>query len=1313
MFAVAFSFNAVAVSVCAVGDSITQGSSNFTAHRIALESRFNELGWNVEWKGTRADASWGSNNPCEGYSGKNAEYIAEQYVAHASQVSADVLLLHAGHNYNAGDANLSPSPMNEEAIIAAVTNAHARIIAAARAQNPDVIVLYAKVITSGGNRAVKYSYIPALNTAIGALADELNTNVSPVICVDMAGGWNYATDCVSDCVHPNATGAAKMADKWMAAIQPLVNDGKLNVEPKAFGSDLPTAYSDWTVTEDTRLTGDMTVGALTVEAGVTLDLNGYKLTCSSVAGSGTITTSPASGDLTASGGTCWASKSAAQTSHGKVDNLFNNNVIYNVDHESRFLLAKSKLPVSIDYDFGEGNARVVNMYKIYAGWSARAPKAWKLYGSDSVAAYQSTTDDGWTLIDARDSQTDWQLNSKDTGNPAEAHTYYCDNTTAYRYYRLEITEHNGQDYFELVQLEYFYTIPGELHLNVASGEEAQWPSSITFSGNVKVVKRGEGTLAGKMQLDEVDFVIESGAVEANSEDMHIGSSAGKSASVTVNGGKLFVANQFKVGYYGRGVLTVNNGVVEINSERNTYIAQQSGASGTINLNGGTLITRRVQHNEGLAQTLNFNGGTLKANLALSTYGLIRDGITVNVSENGGTIDSGNLSDATSGSRVYVAADIGGTGAIRFKGGKTINIDGEVKCEGGSIIELGTKIVASKEFLNKSLKVDGRATLNATQPYDVLVQGGLTSDSLAKVSLENCASGSEVVLDNPDNPAKIVVNLAAATGIGTETPVLVFPETTLQQIKFAKFTSRMLGKNVNSAFNALDSVSGYNKKLYYGNEGNLESIIVEFKYITDGKYIRCVVVEFTDGDGGVYAKALGAAYYKNISTLDTALYLEDRSWSTNGKDGEKTVATALEASDYGVCDIRWALGEGMKNITLDAEKNFSQLITDESLNPDDVVYVEAKGNYTLTVDEDITVKDIEFVNGSGATLKISENYTLSVDDIVGVGNIMNNGTIVKTGEGTAILPFDNASTGVLIVGNGTLKVKSVINDGTAYTVRVKRGATFDLNGVSGVTVNVVLEEGATFVNTGNAISYNADQTVSITLEGNATVKAEKDMGLIASNRGETQLNLGSHILTLKGDNTFRFCNTTIIGTGMIHLTDSGKLTVMASSDGAAGNYSSGGDECELVVELGSTLTIGNYQSLTVKNLTNNGVITTTHKGTLIIKGILAPGNEIPVLTLADGATIKASATQVQTVSSTFSASGAIWIDASAITKEQLKDAGKEGISVLTVPADYTYNGVNWDVDGARVDRVRAKWRVNEDGTKTLYIARSEGLTVIVR
>ena len=264
-------------SVCAVGDSITQGGSSFVAHRVALESVLNANNWGVEWKGTQVNASWGSSQPCEGYGGKNAAQVAASYVSHASSVVADVLLIHAGHNYNVDPDTSSPAYMPEADIVAAATNAHAQIIAAARAQNPNVGVLYAKVITSG--KLPKYSYIPALNDAIGALTAELATAQSPVVAVDMADGWDYATDCVSDMVHPNSTGAGKMAAKWFAALQEQVNAGKLTVQAISVS-----------VARDLTLKGneDWRGSDVTIAPNATVNLNGHTLRVNELIGGGTV-----------------------------------------------------------------------------------------------------------------------------------------------------------------------------------------------------------------------------------------------------------------------------------------------------------------------------------------------------------------------------------------------------------------------------------------------------------------------------------------------------------------------------------------------------------------------------------------------------------------------------------------------------------------------------------------------------------------------------------------------------------------------------------------------------------------------------------------------------------------------------------------------------------------------------------------------------------------------------------------------------------------------------------------------------------------
>jgi hypothetical protein len=133
--------------------------------------------------------------------------------------------------------------------------------------------------------------------------------------------------------------------------------------------------ADLTVSENTTLTKDTTVDALTVEEGVTLDLAGYSLTCSSLAGSGTITSTGSTTDLTSpdTGGThvTWRTNggTAQNAQGGNGANLFNNtspSSAYDCSNNDKRILVKTEnLPLAVTYDFGEGNARKVDKYKIY------------------------------------------------------------------------------------------------------------------------------------------------------------------------------------------------------------------------------------------------------------------------------------------------------------------------------------------------------------------------------------------------------------------------------------------------------------------------------------------------------------------------------------------------------------------------------------------------------------------------------------------------------------------------------------------------------------------------------------------------------------------------------------------------------------------------------------------------------------------------------------------------------------------------------------------------------------------------------------
>ena len=121
---------------------------------------------------------------------------------------------------------------------------------------------------------------------------------------------------------------------------------------------------------------------------------------------------------------------------------------------------------------------------------------------------------------------------------------------------------------------------------------------------------------------------------------------------------------------------------------------------------------------------------------------------------------------------------------------------------------------------------------------------------------------------------------------------------------------------------------------------------------------------------------------------------------------------------------------------------------------------------------------------------------------------------------------------------------------------------------------------------------------------------------------------------------------------------------------------------------------------MKNFVNGGAIHYDSPGMLQVTGMLTPGNNVNKLTLASGATLKASAATKQTVTTEFSASGTITIDASEISESALK-AGN--IPVLTVPYAYDTSSAAWVVSNAPIAYVRAKWIGDGETSKTLYLA----------
>ena len=188
-----------------VGDSITEGGSSFSNWRQPLLEKLRAAGYKIEYVGSRKSPSPIGDLAHEGYGGKNSGFLAATIPGNFRKHPADIVLLHAGHNQFADQKPVPQMLKDTESLILNF-----------RKVNPKVTVLLAQPITSG--KLPKYSYLPELGSELVPLAKRLDSPASRILIVPQAEGFDPAKDTVADLVHPNASGAAKMTDRWFEAL---------------------------------------------------------------------------------------------------------------------------------------------------------------------------------------------------------------------------------------------------------------------------------------------------------------------------------------------------------------------------------------------------------------------------------------------------------------------------------------------------------------------------------------------------------------------------------------------------------------------------------------------------------------------------------------------------------------------------------------------------------------------------------------------------------------------------------------------------------------------------------------------------------------------------------------------------------------------------------------------------------------------------------------------------------------------------------------------------------------------------------------
>lgn len=198
-----------------VGDSITESAAGQWTYRYFLWHLAQRDGYRIDFVGSKIGAHGGPpvstdfDMDHEGHWGWRAdEVLARLSTGTASTASPDIVLIHLGHNDLCQGQDV-PSTVNDIAAIIDVL----------RTVNPRVGTLLAQNIPSAWPC---HALMPAFVAELPALGAAKSTADSPITLVDQCTGFDPGT-MTWDGLHPNATGESRMADRWFAALRPLLD----------------------------------------------------------------------------------------------------------------------------------------------------------------------------------------------------------------------------------------------------------------------------------------------------------------------------------------------------------------------------------------------------------------------------------------------------------------------------------------------------------------------------------------------------------------------------------------------------------------------------------------------------------------------------------------------------------------------------------------------------------------------------------------------------------------------------------------------------------------------------------------------------------------------------------------------------------------------------------------------------------------------------------------------------------------------------------------------------------------------------------
>jgi autotransporter-associated beta strand protein len=249
--------------------------------------------------------------------------------------------------------------------------------------------------------------------------------------------------------------------------------------------------------------------------------------------------------------------------------------------------------------------------------------------------------------------------------------------------------------------------------------------------------------------------------------LNIGDPGQPGGTFTMSGGQ-----DFNVGDSGAGILNmVAGGGGQLTVRGTMYLTRSGTASGTVNLNGGTLIVSFINNGFGFGnntstnpQSFNFNGGTLQANVSSAFF--IQPYVTTVVQSNGAFINDAGYTVSINS----VLADGGGGGGLTKTGSGRLYLTGANTYTGTTLVSngalgvgpagaiAGPVVVSSGAVLLGDIGTIGTCFINNTL---TLNPGSTTAMALTPASNDQIAGltgvtyGGALVITNTSTNALVV------------------------------------------------------------------------------------------------------------------------------------------------------------------------------------------------------------------------------------------------------------------------------------------------------------------------------------------------------------------------------------------------------------------------------------------------------------------------------------------------------------------------------------------------------------------------------